>query len=258
LLIQPVLEWADDPLGARRPHHGAAPGLESAMHTGYMPRADTAAMQWMLTFSRGLVDQPGVYHTAPQEAAAVQDAVDAFVDAMVTATEPATRTRGAVAAKDNARALAERTCRPVYARIKSDPTISDQDKINIGVRRINPHRTRINAPLTAPVLNLVEITTSGHVIGFADTDSVRRGKPFGATQLQLFRRFEQRPAEPVQLVGCFTRSPMRVDCDRADNGLTAIYEARWMTRRAEAGPLSRPLTAPVVAVAPTFAARQAA
>jgi hypothetical protein len=49
-----------------------------------------------------------------------------------------------------------------------------------------------------------------------------------------------------------------VDCDRADNGLTAIYEARWMTRRAEAGPLSRPLTAPVVAVAPTFAARQAA
>lgn len=229
------------------------------MANGYMPRRDSLALQWMTIFAAELAEDPSRYFISSDEAASVVNAVEAFAAAFTLASSPSTRTATAVLHKDECRVAAELACRPIYLRIKCNPAISDGDKVSLGVRPVNPARTRISAPDGAPVIRLIGISTSGHTINFADPSSLtRRGKPVGATQLQLFRRFDDHPSGAMQLVGCFTRWPIRVDYNVADNGRTAIYAARWMTRRGETSPWSKPLTVPVVAIAPVFLGRKAA
>lgn len=143
-------------------------------------------------------------------------------------------------------------------RIKVDPTIPDGDKVTAGVRPVNPQRRRIIVPDSAPQIGLQEITTSGHLIGFSDAESPQRGKPFGATRLQLFRRFKDQPGESLRLVGCYTRGPIRVVYDGRSNGRTVVYLTRWMSRRGEVGQWSRALELPVVAIAPLPLSRRAA
>jgi len=228
------------------------------MANGYMPRKDIDARAWLINFAQQLGERAGDYKATRVEVNDVRDAVDRFVNALQVVLAPETRTSLAVLRKDQARLAAELTCRPIYLRVKVDPTISDDDKFILGVRPINPHRSRIAAPQTPPELQLAAMAFSGHVLTFSDFDSSRRAKPFGATQLQLFRRFADQPGEAMQLVGCFTRWPVRIEYDTSDNGRTAVYQARWMTRRGEVGPWSRELSAPVVAISPVLARRLAA
>ncbi|MGH7214631.1 MAG: hypothetical protein ACREIT_07705, partial [Tepidisphaeraceae bacterium] len=155
------------------------------MANGYMPRKDAAARAWLINFAQQLGERPGAYKATQQEADVVRDAVEAFVKALRLAVSPDTRTSLAVLRKDERRQAAELACRPIYLRVKFDPTISNEDKFSLGVRLVNPSRTRIGAPDSAPVLRLAGLSFSGHSIGFADAISpTRRGKPFGATQLQ--------------------------------------------------------------------------
>jgi hypothetical protein len=227
------------------------------MANGYMPRRDSLALQWMTIFADRLVADPSRYFVSPVEAASVAEAVGTFAAAFTLANSPRTRTSPAVLRKDECRASGELACRSLYLRIKCNPAISDGDKVSAGVRPTNPARTRIGPPAAAPIIRLTGISTSGHTIEFADfTSPVRRSKPTGATQLQLFRRFDDHPTDAMGLVGCFTRWPIRIDYDVADNGRTAIYAARWMTRRGETSPWSNMLTVPVVALAPNYMGRQ--
>ncbi|MFT3787600.1 MAG: hypothetical protein QM770_15780 [Tepidisphaeraceae bacterium] len=220
------------------------------MANGYMPRADLAALAWMRNYAAQLLARPAAYFVTAGEAEALSDAVQAFADALEAARTPATRTAGAVAAKDDARRSADAACRVLYARIKADTRVDDADKVNAGVRPTTARRTRIGPPDTAPRLWLSAIHLDGHSIGCADSQREGHAKPFGATQVQLFRSTRGFDPDHAELVGCFTRTPIRVTCPPDLHGQTATYFARWMNRRGQTGPWSQVLSAPVVSVAP--------
>ena len=54
-------------------------------------------MEFMRKFAQRLVEQGGVYKVSPQEAAEVSEAALRFEQALARATNPQTRTAGAVA-----------------------------------------------------------------------------------------------------------------------------------------------------------------
>ena len=215
------------------------------MANGYMPRRDADARAYMLNFAQQLVDRPEVYHVSPQKADSVRGAVEAFSHALQLSFDPATRSVRNIFLKDEARRAAELACRPIYLHVKVDPSITDADKLGLGVRPMNAHRTRIGPPADAPWLSLVGLDTSGHTLAYSNAHSPSLAKPFGATQLQLFCAF---PRADWTLVGCFTRIPIRVDSPLAMHGQFAMYRARWMNRKGQVGPWSNELSAPVVAV----------
>ncbi|MFT3788065.1 MAG: hypothetical protein QM770_18150 [Tepidisphaeraceae bacterium] len=228
------------------------------MANGYMPRGDLDALTWMKNYAARLLARPADYFVTPDEADALRAAVQTFDDALRLAIEPSTRTASAIASKDAARATADGACRVLYNRIKADTRVEATAKINAGVRPANPRRTHIGPPDSAPVLSLRAIHTDGHTIGCKDAQHEGHAKPFGATQLQLYRTTVGGDLARAELVGCYTRVPIRVTCPPSLHGTTAVYRARWMTRRGETGPWSNALTAPVVSTAPQMNAGVAA
>jgi hypothetical protein len=217
----------------------------------YIPHRDAEALAWLQAFASGLSASPSTYQISSAEAAAIQNAVDAFAAAFADATEPSTRTPVTVAVKDEARNAAEQLCRQFAIMIKNNAGISNPEKIAIGVRPINPNREARTCPQTSPTLNVVAATPGTHTLRFADSlDPETRGKPFGATELQLFVAVQDDPVNDwneAKFVGKFTRNPMSVTFQPADNGKQATYFARWAGQRGDTGPWSGPVTMAIAA-----------
>ena len=217
------------------------------MSSDYMPRGQRQALAWMRTFAVGIAANPGRYQCAPTDGIALQQAVDEYQQALRLAESDKTRTKSTVSLKDQTRNTAEQICRVYYANIKANAGVSDQAKLEIGVRPLNTGRSRIQCPTTAPILSIIGATPLCHTLHYNDSmtpDSP--GKPFGALHLRLFvaindDRTITKPSE-AQFYGTFTRNPVGVAFTSEDDGRVATYFARWAGRRNDVGPWSVPIS----------------
>jgi hypothetical protein len=215
------------------------------MSSGYLPRGQSQALAWMKAFAGGLVAHWSRYMVSPSDAAAVQQAVDQYEQALATATSPKTRTQDVILAKDQARVSAEQICRLYYSLIKPNAGISDPDKIAIGVRPQNVARQRIHCPQTSPLIDVIAATPHSHTLRYRDSMTPESSaKPFGAMQLQLFLAIDDdrkiTNVSEASIYGCFTRNPACVSFDHKDDGRMASYFGRWVSRRGDVGPWSLP------------------
>jgi len=212
------------------------------MTNGYMPRSDHAAAMWMQIFANGIVEHADEFDVSPVEAARVQTAVSAFVDLFTVADQTAIRTSVIVEQKDLARRAAELVIRPIYTRIKSDPTIESPTLLSIGVRPINAKRSRINAPDTAPSLMVRDVTMVSHVLVYNEPGMRSlRAKPKGVVGFQLFRSLREDANGPQMLptyFATYTRNPVVIFLYANEDLKTATYVGRWINRRGETGPWS--------------------
>jgi hypothetical protein len=219
----------------------------------FIPSQDPQALIWMQTFSAGISANPSLYLLTAPDAATIAAAVHEFDLALAESSDPATRTAVTVAQKDDSRTAAEAVCRQFAILIKFNAGISDPDKIAIGVRPVNPSREPIECPQTSPLLNVIAATPGVQTLRYADsTTPDSPAKPFGASELQLFVAVAP-PGTPItdpeaaRFYGKFTRNPIGVDFEAADNGKQATYFARWASRRGETGPWSLPVTMAIAA-----------
>lgn len=217
----------------------------------YIPATDSGFRDWASVFASHLTTDPALYMMTAAEALSVQNAVDDYVDAYQIAIDPDTRTKQAIIDKDDARSIAETLCRQYAILIKENAGISDGDKVNAGVRPINPNREPIEVPQSSPLLNILGNTPGTQTIRFSDTTTPdSRAKPFGASELQLFLAVgdtEPAPISDAQFYGKFTRNPIGVDFSETDDGKMATYYARWASVRGETGPWSLPATMRIAA-----------
>jgi hypothetical protein len=221
------------------------------MASDYIPNQDAEALAWMQTFSAGITASPSTYDLVAADATAIAAVVSAFAGAQAVAINPATRTPVAVNDKDEARASAEELCRQYAAGIKVNAGISNSDKIAIGVRPVNNSRTPIPVPDTSPLLNIVGNTPGVQTLRYADSATPDSGKkPFGALSLQLFLATGTAAAtdpDTAAFRAAYTRNPVEVAFDAADDGKVATYFARWATRTGEVGPWSLPVSMRIAA-----------
>jgi hypothetical protein len=214
--------------------------------SGYIPAEDTLALAWMVNFASKLTTQFALYGVTPSDALAVTNAVNQFDAALQLTLDPATKTTVTVANKDQARAAAEAICRQYAMAIKVSAGVSDGDKIAIGVRPQNDQRDPIPAPDTSPMLNVVAATPLSHTLRYSDSMTPDSGrKPEGAISLQLFVAVGTEAATEEgagNFYGNFTKNPVLVAFDPADDGKVASYSSRWQSRRGEVGPWSAPIS----------------
>ena len=177
--------------------------------------------------------------------------MDEFVAALLVATTETTRTKPNIIAKDDAREIAETLIRQYAGLIKDNSGISDEDKVAIGVRPINPNREQIDCPQTQPLMNIISSTQGLQELRYADsTTPDSRAKPFGASELQLFRAIsttENAPLADAKFYAKFTKNPVVVTFDEADDGKVATYYARWAGPRGDVGPWSVPVSMRIAA-----------
>jgi hypothetical protein len=205
----------------------------------------------MQVFLGGIAANAGTYQLAAPDVNAIEVAVEAFAAAYAIANNPATRTPVTIATKDEARAEAEEICRQYAIQIKFNAGISDPLKIAIGVRPVNTSRQPINPPASSPLLNVLGATPGSHTVRFADTSTPDSGaKPFGAAQIQLFVAVATSAAvDPgtADFYGAFTRNPIGVSFDAANDGKIATYFARWASLKGDTGPWSLPVSMRIAA-----------
>jgi hypothetical protein len=217
----------------------------------YIPANDAQFSLWAQAFANGISANSALYMLTPAQAASIQSVTDNFVAALLVATTEATRTKATIIAKDNARSVCESLCRQYAILIKNNVGIDDADKVNIGVRPINPDREPIECPQTSPLLNIIGNTPGSQTVVYADSltpDS--KARPFGASELQLFRvigNVESAPLSEANFLGKFTRNPIAVEFSEADDGKIATYYGRWASVRGETGPWSLPVSMRIAA-----------
>jgi hypothetical protein len=215
------------------------------MAADYIPTKDGEAVGWMRAFAAGIAADPLGYNVLPPDSAEITAAVEAFAAALAVSSNAKTRTKGAVATKNEQRRATERVVRRFAVLIKANADIPDTAKIAIGVRPVNHNRTRINVPTTSPALSVLAATNGMHHLHFADSEALgRRAKPTGATSLQLFVHVGDEPdADPsrASFYRAFTKRLFTVEFEHADSGKCATYFGRWASRRGEVGPWSLPV-----------------
>ena len=88
------------------------------MGTSYIPAQESLALTWMQTFANGIAADPAKYQLAPADATNISGVVSDYAAAYALAIDPSTRTPVNVAAKDDARNMAEELCRQFAVQIR--------------------------------------------------------------------------------------------------------------------------------------------
>ena len=217
----------------------------------YIPAEDAEFSLWAQAFANGISSNFSAYMLTSAQAASIQSVVDEFVEALLVANTESTRTKPTIIAKDDAREICETLCRQYAILIKDNTGIADEDKAAIGVRPINPNRQPVECPDTAPLLNIIGSTQGVQSLRYADSATPdSRAKPFGASELQLFRvigTVENAPLADAAFYAKVTRNPVTVQFDEADDGKIVTYYARWASPRGEVGPWSVPVSMRIAA-----------
>ena len=104
--------------------------------------------------------------------------------------------------------------------------------------------------MPAPLLNVTAATMGGHAAFCRQRQSQHAGKPFGASEIQIWVAIDDDPVpDPgaASFYGKFTKNPIAVAFEHADNGKQCTYHARWAGRRGDTGNWSMPITMAIAA-----------
>jgi hypothetical protein len=162
----------------------------------------------------------------------------AFSAALTASTDPSTRTPVTVAAKDAARASAEFIVRPYAVQISLNPSVTNGDKVSIGVTVRSNTPTPIPAPVTPCVIALLSATPLVHQLQITPLGASNKAKPQGCIAIEVARSVGTVAAtDPNQLaiVGQYGKTPLIQSFLAGDQGKICTYAARFRTRSGPAG-----------------------
>jgi len=204
----------------------------------YIPSTDNGSNVWLTNFAVLLTATPATYGLLAGDAVLVTNAQVAYSDALTLSQDPNTRTPVTVAAKDAARASAEFVARPYAVNISLNPSVSNGDKVAIGVTVRSNIPTPIPAPVTAPTIALISAMPLVQQLQVRPTGASNKAKPQGAVAIEIARSVGTVAAtDPSQLriVGQYGRTPLLQDFASEDQGKIVTYAARYKTRSGPGG-----------------------
>lgn len=212
------------------------------MQPSYIPTQDQAFNAWATNFAGMITATPGAYGLTATDATVIQTASNNFTAALALATDPSTRTKPTVADKNAKLVALTGVCRPYAIQIRNNLGVTNEQKRDLGLNILNNSRTPVPTPDSNPLLSVIGATQGVHTLRFADANTPdRRNKPVGAIAMQLFLAVGAAPVSnpsSASFYASVTRQPFAVTFAPADNGKTATYFGRWITRRGDVGPWS--------------------
>ena len=158
-----------------------------------------------------------------------------------TADNPATRTRAAVTMKNETRKTYESAIRSLLkAYVTYNPTVSDEDRINMGLPIHKTSRTPVSVPATYPEYT-VETSLRQIIIHFRDAGKERKAKPTGVGgALIRWDILDTPPTKAVELLNSVldTASPYTLRFTENQRGSRVYFALAWQNTKGEVGPWS--------------------
>lgn len=215
-----------------------------------IPSEDGAARTYFNHFASYVSANLGVYFLSAADGAALTLAAQNYNDAFVLAEAEPTRNKLTVIQKDETRNACEALVRLYSMQIKYNAGISTEDKAAIGISQPNPTRTSVNVPSTLVELGIVGALQGSHTLTYKDSTTQQRAKPFGAALVELWCAVAETAGADVNLArpcGLFTKNPIGIAFEPADNKKVATYWGRWVSRKGQFGPWSIPVSMTIAA-----------
>ncbi len=203
-------------------------------------------------FVKQMADHTAVYKLTPAELTALQTQLQDWENKSDAATTARDAAKAATEAKDAARETLEEDLRVRIRMIQADPSISEEAKIEAGIRPHKATRTPVPAPHTFPIGNVIASDRLEHTVFYSDAATpTKRARPYGVSACEIYVAVaDVAPTDPKQyrFVKLATRSSEVVTFEAVDGGKTANYLLRWVNTKGEPGPWSVVASATIPAV----------
>ena len=209
----------------------------------FLPAKDQAFLVWALNFTTALVSmlvRLGFPEAVFQELMALRNT---FSEKLTTAEAPATRTKAAVQAKNNARKAFEKRLRQVIKEyLTYNHALTDEDRDDLGLPIYKTTRTKAPVATNYPDFDIDSGTIRRLVIHFFDQGSVKsKAKPAGQHGSEIrWAILDTPPVDVADLIHSSfdTRTPFTLDFEGHERGKTVYFCLCWENTRGEKGPWS--------------------
>ena len=210
----------------------------------YMPATQADQYAWAVRLNNVLDTKAAAYGVPAATAALFSVVVGHLVAAYAAAGDPSTRTRGSVAAKNNAFAAMKAAAKGIVSIIQGTAGVTDQMKIDAGltVRKTKP--TPKPVPAAAPAITVTAVNGRTVTIQLRHGLS-KRAKPANvasATILTSTGAAKPLSAGDFQFNQNTTLTTADVTFGPSETGDTVWITAFWSNNRGESGPAATPVS----------------
>jgi hypothetical protein len=187
--------------------------------------------------------------SAPQ-VQALTDTLAIYESTLAVCTNPATRTRTAILAKDAAKKAFVTVARQCAQVIQKNPATTDARRAELGLTVPKP-RSPIAPPTATPRLDVVAVAGRLLTLRLHDGSGLR-GKPAGVTEARIFSYSGENPPEQEQawnFEAAPTRTETQITPAAAIPGVRLWLKACWVNAKAQAGPMCAAVSTSIQGVA---------
>jgi hypothetical protein len=217
----------------------------------FIPNPDSDFNFWLQNFAGKISANPAAYGLKPADGTEIAAVQAAFLAAYQTASAPATRTVPAIRERDSTRSAAVAVARRLAGEIRTNPALTLEQKLNLGLRVRKAQLTRTPTPTVHPVLQITGVDFMSHQVRATTEDSPSSpARPHGVASLLVVRTIADAPAsdpEEASFLTIATRTTFTSRFETADGGKFATYFARWANGKGELGPWSKPVSMRIAA-----------
>lgn len=235
------------PVGGESSAHGGGIGRYHIIPKDFLPAKDAELLAWSSHFSTLITSEATSIGLTTGQCTAYSALHAAFSASLAVATNPVTRTRGTIADKDAKRAPLKAKARELARIINAFPSITNQQRIDLGLNPRSGTISLVNPPTECPVLEVVSATGRMLKLKLRAIDSDRRGKLPGVDGATLFSFVGAAPPADISLwkfEGSTSRTVFDVEFPPTVAGGAQVWlTAFWFNSRSQSGPACTPITA---------------
>jgi hypothetical protein len=165
-------------------------------------------------------------------------------NAVLAARDQKTFSSQLAATKNAAKAALLPFLRQIYKTVQADGTISDANKIALGVHIINNTPSPVPPPSEAPSIDILSTTGNTVRIRLHQADETQRGKPAGVSGAAIYSFVgATAPTEESEwnFEGITGKTQQDVTFTGAPAGAKVWFTAFWFNNRKQNGPAAAPV-----------------
>jgi hypothetical protein len=219
------------------------------MNSNFIPGGDAPFNVWQGVLVVGLTARATKLGIPAEEMARVLASQDRWNKGFEAASNPATRTKGAIREKQEAREDFEAELRKVIkAYITYNPAVTDQERDDMGLPVHDSKPSPAPAIGSRPELEVHFPQIQQHSLTVRDSELDGRAMPAHAVGFEVWRKVgDPAPAQESDwlLVVQAPHSPCLLTYGEQESGVRIYYRVRWVNTRGVPGPWSETVSAVV-------------
>ena len=212
----------------------------------FLPNTDAALLSWSLNFNT-LITASATAYGLTAALATAYGALHASYAGALAGVAPAIRTKGAVQAKNSARASLKANARLLANLVEGTASVTNAQKATLGLTvRVKPTPSPI--PALAPGVDVLSVSAWSVKIKLHDAaSSAKRGRPPGVSGANLFSFVGATPPGDVSgwtFEGNTGKTDITISfANTLVPGTKVWFSAVWFNGRKQSGPVSTPVSA---------------